>query len=86
MAAAIPSLASAAGGPTFEPLGRPADAALHADASPIHKPQNKILPAPRVSEVRLVPGPDGQLRQVCRDIPNPALNKNKAANADGAAQ
>ena len=49
--------------------------------SPVTKPTLALRPAPRVSEMRAVPGPDGELHIVCREVPNPKLAQ-AAADAE----
>ena len=57
-------------------------AAPHLGTSPITKPQLAITPAPRVSEMRAVPGPDGELHIVCHEVPNPKLRAQAAHDAE----
>jgi hypothetical protein len=50
--------------------------------SPIAKPSVAWSPAPRVSEMRAVPGPDGELHIVCREVPNPKLRAHATIDAE----
>lgn len=50
--------------------------------SPITKPSVAYSPAPRVSEMRAVPGPDGELHIVCREVPNPKLRAQAVTDAE----
>ncbi|HVJ61564.1 MAG TPA: hypothetical protein VM555_02495 [Tahibacter sp.] len=84
LALALPFGAHAADAqPSFlTPARSAAQPAPHLGTSPIAKPQLAITPAPRVSEMRAVPGPDGELHIVCHEVPNPKLRAQAAADAE----
>ncbi|MEO8672672.1 MAG: hypothetical protein ABI411_15235 [Tahibacter sp.] len=72
------SAASIAPAPTFNKLaGTNADHVLPGNA--IQKPQSKLAPSPRLTEVRMVPGADGKLHQVCREVANPKRERDTDA-------
>lgn len=73
LALTLPAGAIAAGAqPAFATLAR-SGPQPNLGTSPATKPSVTKMPAPRVSEMRAVPGADGELHVVCREVPNPKL-------------
>lgn len=68
--------------PTFAALARDTGTVAKLGTSPIGKPELARSPAPRVSEMRVVPGTDGELHVVCREVPNPKLQRAAAHDAE----
>lgn len=80
LAFALPFCAFAAGPqPVSAPLMRPGGTSPQLEAQPIEKPQLKRSPAARVSQMRVLPGADGELKIVCTEVPNPKLKARSGA-------